>query len=72
MVKISGSTKIYGKTVFDTTPYIEYNLWNFSSSSGTILSNLKITHDINVKVSWGDESGDQNVDSGVNYNHISN
>jgi len=68
MVKLSGSTKIYGKIIFDSEIYLEYNLWNFSSNSGTILSNLNITHDTNVKVNWGDGSVEK-VNSDTNYNH---
>jgi hypothetical protein len=76
VAKFFGKTVIAGKTLFvaseipDVSPY---NLWNFSNSTGTVLSNVNLSFapSTTVQINWGDGSI-ETVSSDTNYNHTLN
>ena len=78
IAKISGTTKIIGKTLIGTsgTPapvLLPYNIWNFTNSAGTTLNNVNLVFNpsATTQINWGDGSI-ENISSDTNYNHTFN
>jgi hypothetical protein len=75
LAKFFGKTVIVGKTlVGKSSPVVPtYNLWNFSNSTGTSLSNVNLSFSpsTTVQINWGDGSI-ETVSSDTNYNHTLN
>jgi hypothetical protein len=76
LTKIIGKTVIVGKTLFLTSEIPDvspYNLWDFSNSTGTVLSNVNLSFSpsTTVQINWGDGSIEP-ISSDTNYSHTLN
>jgi len=75
-VKFFAKTVIAGKTLIvasEVPAVLPYNLWNFSNSTGTSLSNVNLSFSpsTTVQINWGDGSI-ESINSDTKYNHTLN